>query len=207
MPHGFPPRFSPIPAHVEHDVTFDVHSHRVEWDNPFWNRKVTLERCGCEVTLPGKANNYGVTATWHFIFAEIDHSDCKSKYRGHPIASIPPEAFIPSKEEIGRMLRHDDPFQGLVRDDYSTPLRAMDGCEITELESVCEHGLPSWPLYLDYLPTKWSDVHKMLPKGKEHPDDVAKRAFREASESEKRFAESLDVSTDIILQTEQSSDQ
>ena len=192
MPHAFPENFSPIPAHVEHDVTFDVHSHRIEWDNPFWDRKVTLERCGCVITLPEKAHNYGVTATWHFIFAEIDHSDCKSEHRGRPLALIIPEAFIPSKEEIGRTLRHDDPFHGLVRDDYSDALQAMDGCEIMELESVCRHGLPSWPLYLGYLPTKWADVHGLLPKATEHPDDVAKRAFREASESEKHIEESLD---------------
>lgn len=192
MPHAFPENFSPIPAHVEHDVTFDVHSHRIEWDNPFWNRKVTLKHCGCEITLPSKANNYGVTATWHFIFAEIDHFNCKSEHRGPPLALIAPEAFTPSKEEIGRMLRHDDPFQDLVRDDYSNALQAMDGCEIASLESVCKHGLPSWPLYLDYLPTKWSDVHGLLPKATEHPDDAEKRAFREASESEKHIEESLD---------------
>lgn len=158
MPHAFPENFSPIPAHVEHDVTFDVHSHRIEWDNPFWDRKVILKGCGCLVTLPEKASFYGVTATWHFIFAEIEHRDCKSNYRKHPFASIIPEAFAPVKEELGRMFRHDDPFQSYV-------LCAMDGCKISELESVCEHGLPSWPLYLDYLPTKWSDVHKLLRKG------------------------------------------
>jgi len=192
MPHAFPENFSPIPAHVEHDVTFDVHSHRIEWDNPFWDRKVVLNHCGCEVTLPKKAHSYGVTATWHFIFAEIDHPNCKMENRTYPFVSIVPEAFAPSKEEIGRMLRHDDPFRELVRDDYTHPLRAMDGCEIAELESVCEHGLPSWPLYLDYLSTKWSDVHSLLPKGKEHPDDVVKRAFIEASKEERRFQESQD---------------
>lgn len=67
------------------------------------------------------------------------------------------------------MLRHDDPFQ---HDDCSNSLRAMDGCEIASLESVCEHGLPSWPLCLDYLPTKWPDVHALLPKAKEHPDSA-----------------------------------
>jgi hypothetical protein len=200
MPHGFPENFSPIPAHVEHDVTFDVHASEIERVGLFWNRKITLRHCGCVVTLPAKAAFYGVTATWHFIFADIEHKDCPVKHRNSGFATIAPEAFKPTKEEIGHMMRHDDPFQ-------SHALRAMDGCEIAELESVCEHGLPSWPLYLDYLPTKWSDVHSLLPKGKEHPDDVAKRAFREASESEKRFAESLDVSTDIILQTEQSFDQ
>ena len=194
MPHAFPKNFSPLPAHVENDVTFDVPSHRIEWDNPFWNRKVTLQHCGCEVTLPAKAVFYGVTATWHFIFADIEHKDCPAKRGYAGFATIAPEAFMPTKEEIGRMLRHDDPFLDLVRDDFSNALRAMDGCQIPTLEAVCAHGLPSWPLYLDYLPTKWSDVHEMLPKGKERPDDVAKRAFREASESEKRFAESLDLS-------------
>jgi len=161
MPHGFPKDFSPIPAHVEHDVTFDVHSHRIEWDNPFWDRKVTLHHCGCEVTLPKKAVFYGVTATWHFIFADIEHKDCPIKRGNAGFATIIPEAFMPTKEEIGRMLRHDDPFSGA-----SEGLRAMDGCEIKHLESVCDHGLPSWPLYLDYLPTKWEHVHKKLPVGK-----------------------------------------
>lgn len=173
MAHSFPKNFSPIPAHVESDVTFDVHSHDIERVGPFWNRKITLKHCGCVVTLPKTASFYGVTATWHFIFAEIDHPDCPDKYRNLPFATIAPEAFAPSNEEIGRMLRHDDPFQELVHDDYSIALRAMDGCEITKLESVCEHGLPSWPLYLDYLPTKWSDVHSLLPKGKERPDSPA----------------------------------
>jgi hypothetical protein len=187
MPHAFPKNFSPIPAHVEHDVTFDVHASEIERVGPFWNRKITLRHCGCVVTLPAKAAFYGVTATWHFIFAEIDHPDCPDKYRKLPFATIAPEAFSPSNEEIGRMLRHDDPFQ-------SHALRAMDGCEIAELESVCEHGLPSWPLYLDYLPTKWSDVHHLLPKGTEHPKDIANRAFSEASKEEQRLAQLSDLS-------------
>ena len=103
MPHGFPKDFSPIPAHVEHDVTFDVHSHRIEWDNPFWDRKVTLHHCGCEVTLPKKAVFYGVTATWHFIFADIEHKDCPVKRGNAGFATIIPEAFMPTKEEIGRI--------------------------------------------------------------------------------------------------------
>ena len=172
MPHGFPKGFSPIPAHVEHDVTFDVLAEDIRRFGPFWDRTVTLRHCGCSVKLPEKAVFYGVTATWHFIFAEIDHPDCPDKYRKLPFVTIAPEAFAPDNEEIGRMLRHDDPFQELIHDDYSNALQAMDGCEITKLESVCEHGLPSWPLYLDYLPTKWSDVHSLLPKGKEHPDSA-----------------------------------
>lgn len=160
MAHAFPKEFSPIPAHVEHDVTFDIHSYDIERVGPFWNRTITLRRCGCVVTLPKTAMAYGVTATWHFVFADIDHHDCKSTHRQSSVATIAPEAFAPSAEEIGRMLRHDDPFQSYV-------LCAMDGCEISQLESVCEHGLPSWPLYLDYLYTKWSDVHHLLPKGTE----------------------------------------
>lgn len=201
MPHAFPENFSPIPAHVEYDVTFDVCSNDIERVGMFWNRMITLRHCGCVIKLPKTASFYGVTATWHFIFAEIDHPDCKSGYRHNPVATIAPEAFAPSNEEIGRMLRHDDPFG--ITDEV---LRAMDGCEIRHLEAVCKHGLPSWPLYLDYLPRKWQDLHHQLPKGTEHPEDVAKRAFREASESEKRIEESLDTSADIIPQTEQSFD-
>jgi len=188
MPHAFPPNFSPIPAHVEQDVIFDVPPHRIEWNNPFWNRKVILNHCGCEATLPAKAVFYGVTATWHFIFADIEHKDCPVKRGNAGFATIAPEAFMPTKEEIGRLLRHDDPFQPHV-------LCAMDGCEIAELESVCEHGLPSWPLYLDYLPTKWSDVHSLLPKGTEHPKDIANRAFSEASKEKRRFQKSQDFTS------------
>ena len=180
MPHAFPENFSPIPAHVEHDVTFDVCSSDIERIGLFWNRMITLRHCGCVVKLPNTASFYGVTATWHFVFAEIEHPDCKSEYRHNPVATIAPEAFAPSKEEIGRMLRHDDPFG---RTDEV--LRAMDGCDIRHLEAVCEHGLPSWPLYLDYLPRKWRDLHHQLPKGTEYPEEATKIVSGQASKSER----------------------
>ena len=171
MPHGFPENFSPIPAHVEDDVTFDAHASDIERVGPYWDRKIALRHCGCVVKLPEKAVSYGVTATWHFVFAQIDHSDCKSKHPGRSFALVAPEAFVPSTEDIGRMLRHDDPFQPYV-------LCAMDGCEIPQLESVCAHGLPSWPLHLNYLPTKWEDVHHLLPKATERPDSVGQNGSR-----------------------------
>jgi hypothetical protein len=169
MPHAFPENFSPIPAHVENDTLFDVHESDVRSNDYSFgalnsNPTVQLRHCGCVVGVPFVADSYGVTATWHFIFATVAHTDCPSELRQHS-AVFDPMIFRPSYEEIGRMLRHDDPFQPHV-------LCAMDGCEIAHLESVCEHGLPSWPLYLDYLPTKWSDVHSLLPKGKEHPDSA-----------------------------------
>ena len=162
MPHSFPENFSPLPAHVEHDVTFDVVASDIVRVGPFWKRTITLRHCGCVVTLPAKAVFYGVTATWHFVFADIEHKDCPVKRGNAGFATIAPEAFAPTNEDLGRMLRHDDPLGSA-----SYVLRAMDECEIPKLESVCEHGLPSWPLYLDYLPTKWSDVHHLLPKGTE----------------------------------------
>lgn len=159
MPHSFPPGFSPIPAHVENDVTYSLHWCGDKDARP--DRRYGVRWCDCTVTLPDKPLSYGITGTWHFVFAVIGHEGCPWEgNRGRDTILIAPEYFKPDAGTIQSMLRGD------------LPPVAMDGCLLPTIEDACDHGFVSWPLYLGETKDHWrSDaLHARIPKATAAPE-------------------------------------
>jgi|APCry1669188879_1035177.scaffolds.fasta_scaffold44646_1 hypothetical protein len=158
MPHAFPPGFSPIPAHVEQDVTYSLLWCGDERVRP--DRRYAVRWCDCTVTLPDTPLSYGITGTWHLVFAVIAHQGCPSELNaGRDTILVDPEYFKPDAGTIAGMLRGD------------LPAVAMDGCPLPTVQDACDHGFVSWPLYLGLTTDQWRSaaLHARIPKATAAP--------------------------------------
>lgn len=143
-------------------------THNMEFNRMMFESPV----CKCILSIPDQPEGYRVYGPHHLIQAYFRH-ECSAR------DELQKNNNDRDWSEVWVLAKHfqiDHGALGQLLLGKFGPV-AMDGCSLDDLDSVCSHNLPSWPLYLGYLEKCWADLHFLLDSGESSEDLILNPLF------------------------------